>query len=807
MKNKILLIIFLLFAFLFVGCEQSTSIMYIECESEIIIQSVVDLKVYYNQEELSNENLKWTISDYNVVMIEDGKLYANDYGKVTIGVIDATNPEHYCAKEIEIVPPYVTDIVVSGLNEVKIDKYITLEAKVLPEIIRSEVIWQSSDESILAVDNGLVLGVGIGTADIILKCEDFVKKYTITVIPEPTFVEVYGKNEISINEVVTYTYNIEDEVVLESSNNEVIEIIDNTVLGKGIGTAIITAYKKSDSTVRGTFEVTVNGKINKIEMTQEELIQIEEIINSMTVEELVGQMFNVGIDMYSSRWENLEVDPSTGLPYAQFSNSDPKISVAEYLKDYKFGNFIIKSTLGTSRGNLIKAISTLNEMGKTNSKVNPLITLEYNGGNVMNGMSALPANQSLAETNINTIKQVSKLFSSELSALGINSVLSVYANTNKDANNLLTTFGTNMSKAVATASTVSQEFANNNVIYIPDLSIYNNYQDDRSLEEIQATDFKLIEAAIQNGASIISVPLAVYSYLGGQYAFQNEAFIQDYLRKELGYNGVLMMDNSIFSTFVYDETINTMAVDAINKGIDMISFDITFTTSRWSDYSYYCQQYLALYDYIVECVNDGIISMDRIREAVARILLTKIRNNVIQDKDTSNFDYDKVKEQLLSYLPSFITVHGDLYKLDKNDNVLFISENYETTGTSNSLGDNLKKYASQRGYTGIHVNHTNTLRPEDILSAAKNYSKIIISVDSISSSKKIGYAANATNYLKFIEDLRKQNSNICFIFTGNASVKNNFEWLENYVLLYDFYEDDFASLCRVLTQESTPNVK
>ncbi len=36
---------------------------------------------------------------------------------------------------------------------------------------------------------------------------------------------------------------------------------------------------------------------------------------------------------------------------------------------------------------------------------------------------------------------------------------------------------------------------------------------------------------------------------------------------------------------------------------------------------------------------------------------------------------------------------------------------------------------------------------------------------------------------------------------------NNFEWLENYVFLYDFYEDDFASLCRVLTQEAEPNKK
>jgi len=742
-----------------------------------------------------------------VVSINNGILKALDYGKVTIGVIDTKNPTHYCAKEIEVIPPYVTDIEITGENELMINKHITLTAKVLPEIIKSTIIWESSNEEVIVVDEGVVYAVGIGIADVIVTCDDFVKKYTITVHPEPTFIDIYGDNNISINEVVNFTYNIEDEVKLESSNEEVVQIIDNAVLGKSIGTAIITAYKVSNPEVKGTIEMTVDGSITKIEMTTEELIQIEEIINAMTVEQLVGQMFNVGIDMYSSRWEMLEIDPSTGLPYAQFSREDPKISVAEYLKDYNIGNFTIRSSLGETRENLIKAVKTLTEIGKTGTKVNPFITLEYSGGKDMNGMSSLPANQSLAASSVNTIDAVSNLFASELQALGINSVLSIYANTNPDANNLLTTYGSDISKAIITASIVSKAYANHGITFIPDLSIMYNYTDSRTLEELKQSDFKLIEAAIQNGTQMISLPLAQYSEFGGEYAFQNEAFINDYIRKELGFNGVLMIDNSILSTFVYDGTLNTSVVDAINKGVDMISFDITFTTSRWSDYSYYAQQYIDLYKHILDSVNKGDISLDRVRQAVARILLVKLRNNVLEDKEESNFDYNKVEEQLLNYLPGFITVHGDMYRIDKNDKVLFISENYEATSTTNSVGDNVNKYAKARGYSNIQVYHTNTLRPDDILSGAKNYNKIIISVNYINSNKTIGYAANATNYLNFIAKLKQQNNNICFIFTGDANVKDNFDWLENYVFLYNFYEDDFASLCRVLTQEAEPNKK
>ena len=806
MKNKILLAVLLLLFIFITGCNETIDVMHIDCEEKIIISTSVDVKVFYNHEEVSSENLKWTLSDYDIVSIIDGKIYANDYGKVTIGVIDITNPTHYCAKEVEVIPPYVTDIEVIGVNELKINKSTQLEAKVLPEIIKSEVIWASSNEEVIVVENGVVYAVGLGNADVIIKCDDFVKYYHFTVIPEPTFIEVYGDTNISINEVATFTYNIEEEVILESNNTNVVEIIDNAVLGTGIGKAIITAYRADNPSIKGTFEVNVDGSLTKIEMTTEELIKIEEIINSMTTQELIGQMFNVGINMYSSNWEKIEIDPSTGLPYAQFSRNDPKTSLPEYFKDYKIGNFTIRNVLGGTRSNLEKAVNTLNQMGKVGS-VSPFITYEYSGGSGMKAISALPSNQSLSGATNQVIEEVSSLFASQLQALGINSVLSVYANTNPNVNDMLTTFGSDISKAITTANTVDKAYKNHGIVFIPDLSVMYNYTDDRTLEQLKSTDFKLLEAAIQNGTQMISLPLAMYTEFGGNYAYQNAQFVDEYIRKELGFNGVLMIDNSILNTFVYDGTLNQSVVDAINKGVDMISFDITFTTSRWSDYSYIAGEYLALYNYILESVDNGTISLDRVREAVARILLVKLRNNLLEEKQETSFDFEKVSDKIASYMPSFVTVYGNLYSIDKNEKVLFISESYEETATTNSVGDSVNKYAKARGYGNIQVYHTNTLRPEDILNSAATYKTIYISVDYVYDSKQIGFAANATNYLQFIESLRLKNPNICFIFTGNANTKDYFTWAQNYICLYGFYEDDFVSLSRILTQEATPNVK
>ena len=136
MKNKILLLIIALMFIIVSGCQTNETIMHIECEEKIIIQGEVELKVYYNNELLDNEDLEWTLSDYTVVSINNGILKALDYGKVTIGVIDTKNPTHYCAKEIEVIPPYVTDIEITGENELMINKHITLTAKYYLKLLK-----------------------------------------------------------------------------------------------------------------------------------------------------------------------------------------------------------------------------------------------------------------------------------------------------------------------------------------------------------------------------------------------------------------------------------------------------------------------------------------------------------------------------------------------------------------------------------------------------------------------------------------------------------------------------------------------
>ena len=392
MKNKILLLLLVLLTLVGLGCNTPTHIMHIEGKDKIIINQSEQLKVIYQGTELPLENLEWTLSDYEIASIENGVFYAKDYGVVVVGVIDKTNTLNYCSKTIEIVPPYVEDIVINGPTQLYIDKTATLEATVVPSIIESPVTWESSNTDIIVVDEGEILAVGVGICDIIIKCDDFVKEYQIEVLPTPTSITVSGKNNIGVNEVTHLQFNIEESVTLSTTNTDIITIVDNAIVGVKEGTAIVTAVKDSDTSVKGTFEIHVKKtKTADIEMTAAEKEIIDGLVNNMTIEQLVGEMFNVGFGIINSGWgEPVQIETETGLPYAQFTRDDPQRSMLDYLANYKFANFTIHSDIGKTRNNLLQATKTLKEFSISNTGVEPFITINSTGGFIMDATTSLP---------------------------------------------------------------------------------------------------------------------------------------------------------------------------------------------------------------------------------------------------------------------------------------------------------------------------------------------------------------------------------------------------------------------------------
>ena len=125
-------------------------------------------------------SVNWSIllSGSNVIVLNATKnfgrlCYDPDIQTITTyKSVTGTNlkyPQIFALTETAIV--YPTSISISGKTEVSIGKSTTLTVDYLPKNANtiSETVWSSSDETIATVKNGVVTGIGLGTATITAK--------------------------------------------------------------------------------------------------------------------------------------------------------------------------------------------------------------------------------------------------------------------------------------------------------------------------------------------------------------------------------------------------------------------------------------------------------------------------------------------------------------------------------------------------------------------------------------------------------------------------------------------------------------
>lgn len=136
-------------------------------------------------------------------------------------------------------------------------------------------------------------------------------------------------------------------------------------------------------------------------------------------------------------------------------------------------------------------------------------------------------------------------------------------------------------------------------------------QTDRTKEEMQETEFLPFKAGIEAGSDMIMIGhICAPELTGGEKipASISEDIITGILRKELGYNGVVITDamNMAAITEYYESDV--AAIMALKAGADMVLMPEDFT---------------AAYEGVLEAVKDGTISEERVNDSLARIYRIK----------------------------------------------------------------------------------------------------------------------------------------------------------------------------------------
>lgn len=138
---------------------------------------------------------------------------------------------------------------------------------------------------------------------------------------------------------------------------------------------------------------------------------------------------------------------------------------------------------------------------------------------------------------------------------------------------------------------------------------------EKTLEDFETTDFLSFQAGIDAGADFVMVShLSVPEIVGDNTPCSfSEKMITEVLRGQLGFEGVVITDAMNMAAITEYYTADEAAVKAILAGADMIMMPEDFETA---------------YNGVLEAVNNGTISEERINESLRRIYRVKCKDKV-----------------------------------------------------------------------------------------------------------------------------------------------------------------------------------
>lgn len=138
---------------------------------------------------------------------------------------------------------------------------------------------------------------------------------------------------------------------------------------------------------------------------------------------------------------------------------------------------------------------------------------------------------------------------------------------------------------------------------------------DKTLEDFTQTDFPVYQAGIAAGADFVMVSHLSAEQVTGDTtpASLSEKMITELLRGQLGFQGIVITDSMSMAAITDYFTSDQAAVMALQAGADMILMPEDYETA---------------YNGVLEAVNNGTLSEERINESLRRIYRVKYRDRV-----------------------------------------------------------------------------------------------------------------------------------------------------------------------------------
>ncbi len=342
--------------------------------------------------------------------------------------------------------------------------------------------------------------------------------------------------------------------------------------------------------------------------------QVDSILASMSLEQRVGQLFMVSVF-------------GQGLPEAS----------GAFLRDMMPGAVALFNYNGATPADYTQTINAWQTVAiQVGARVPLIVAIDQEGGPVTRlteGFTALPWGAALGAMPLNDARKVGQIAADELRAIGVNMNLAPVVDVRVPDGPFIErrTLGHDPLTVGEAASAYIEGLQERGVIAV--LKHFPGHgpagDSHTSLptvnyprEQIDSVELAPFRMAIQNGAEVVMVGHLVYPALDptpGLPASLSPVIINDVLRKQLGFDGLVMTDAMDMGAIADHFTRPGAAAMAIRAGIDMIASGPHMPMSD--------QQ--AMKQGILDAVKRGELSEARIEEAARRVLMLKAKHGLL----------------------------------------------------------------------------------------------------------------------------------------------------------------------------------
>ena len=331
--------------------------------------------------------------------------------------------------------------------------------------------------------------------------------------------------------------------------------------------------------------------------------KVDKLVANMSDADKVGQLMMIGI-------------------HGKSLNDDAKFM----LNEYRVGGIILFDRNMESKDQVKTLIADINKAGKSAGLTPLFLGIDQEGGAVArmdDKLIKVPPAEEVGKEPVEQAAALAKEVGTELKDLGFNINFAPVADLGLTYGR---SYSTNPDEVVRYASAVGKSYDEAGLWYsykhFPGIGKTDvDLHADTSIvpvskETLLSEDTKVFVDLIKKSKPntyTIMVSHAMYPQIDPDHPSSlSKAIITDWLRKDMGYNGVVVTDDMDMGALAKHYTFGDMAVQSILAGSDILLV---------------CHEYEHMqeaYNGLMKAVKDGRISKERLDESVKRILLMKI---------------------------------------------------------------------------------------------------------------------------------------------------------------------------------------